>query len=57
MILAEGNSSAMSINLGKLRTVRRYQCLKFVRLGLRAMDPLCEKVKTGEDEVLMNPYY
>ena len=54
------------MNLGKLRAVRIYQCtpralpagrLRFVRLGLRAIAPLCEKAQTDEDEVLVNSYH
>ncbi len=40
----------------KLIAVRVYQCLRFVRLGLRTIAPLCEKSKTDEDEVLVNSY-
>ena len=42
---------------GNLRPVGVYQCLRFVRLGLWAIAPLCEKAKTGEDEVLVNAYW
>lgn len=51
------NSSPRAINLGKLRAVRVCQCLRFVRLGLRTIAPLCEKAETGEDEVLVDSYH
>ena len=38
------------------RPVSGYQCLRFVRLGLRSILVLFEKAKTGEDEVLVNAY-
>jgi hypothetical protein len=45
-----------AFNLGKLKAVRVYRCLRFVRLGLRTIVSLCKKAKTDEDEVLVNSY-
>ncbi len=55
-LLLHRNRSPGSTKLQKPRPVIVYQCLRFVRLSLVAIAPLCAKAQTGEDEVLVNDY-